>query len=199
MDLISRERTEWLARHAFPNEPALRAQIARWNMPPGLDADDVVQEVYAKLAMLDDTTEIEHPRAYMRTMARNIIGMHMRRGRIVPITAIEDFEGLEEADQTPDPERQVSDRQQLSMLATAVSELPKRSRVPFLLRIMDDLPYRDIGERLGMSENAVQKSIARSLKTLADRLGRGGGNGIAQASIRETGEKTDRKHGDPSD
>lgn len=199
MPLISHERTVWLARHALPNETALRVQLARWTMPPELDADDVVQEVYAKLAGLDDVARINYPRAYMITMARNIVGMHMRRGRIVPITAIEDFERIEVADQTPNPERQASDRQQLNLLANAVSDLPEKRRTAFLLRTVDDLPYHEIGRRLRMSENAVQKSIALSLKFLADRLGHGGGNNDSHASKGKAGDRTDHKDADAYD
>ncbi|MEJ7936152.1 sigma-70 family RNA polymerase sigma factor, partial [Sphingobium sp. AN558] len=86
--------------------------------------------------------------------------------------AIDETDALLIAADEPSPEVQVSDREQLHLLAIAVSELPESWRRAFLLRMIDELPYRDIGERLGISDNAVQKLIAKSLGRLITGLGR---------------------------
>lgn len=167
-------RARWLARNVLVHEPALRARLSRWRLPEGLDADDVVQECYAKLAMLPDVSDIRDPRGYLFQVGRSIILMHIRRARTVSIQAVERIEDLDLAADEVSPETQISDREQLHQLAVAIAELPEPSRSAFTLRMIEGLGHRDIGERLGMSVNAVQKNLARSLTSLAIRLGRGG-------------------------
>ena len=54
------QRNKWLARHVLPREGALRAAIARWRLPDGVDADDIVQEVFGNLAEVDDHAAIRN-------------------------------------------------------------------------------------------------------------------------------------------
>lgn len=170
---VSNERALWLARHIVPNERWLRAQIARWRLPHDLEPDDIIQEAYAKLAAMDSVLEIRNPRTYLFSIARSTMLMHIRHSRVVSIQAVDNLEKINLAADEPSPEMQVSDREQLHLLAIAISELPEPSRSAFILRVIDELPYREIGKRLGRSDNAVQKNIAKSLRMLMERLGRG--------------------------
>nr|WP_284732246.1 sigma-70 family RNA polymerase sigma factor [Sphingobium nicotianae] len=158
----------------MPHEPALRAQLHRWRVPDGLDADDIIQEAYAKLATLEDVEAIRNPKAYFYQIARSVILMHVRRARVVSIQAVEQIEQLAIASDEPGPDIQISDRQQLHLLATMIGALPKPARTAMTLRLVHDLSHREIGDRLGMSPNAVQKSLAKSLSTFVRQLGRGG-------------------------
>ena len=184
-------RVRWIARHVLPHEAALRAQIKQWSLPVDLDADDIVQEIYAKFTLMDEVEKIRHPRSYMMTAARNVLLMHLRRAQVVSIVAIESLENFDPADDSPGPEARATDRQQLQRLADKVATFPEPARSAFTLRMIDGLPHRAIGERLGLSENAVQKNIAKSLKLLADWLGRGG-NDRSRASNDRGEEMTDR-------
>ena len=159
----------------------MRAQLSRWRLPEGLEASDIVQECYARLAAMDCVAGILNPRAYLFSVARNIMLMHLRRSRVVSIRAVGDLETYALATDEPTPEQQVSDGEQLELLASAVAALPEPGRQAFILRVIDDLPHREIGQRLGLSDDAVQKSVAKSLRILADLLGRGG-NAAAGAS-----------------
>lgn len=171
---LSAEREIWLARCILPLEPGLRAQLRRWRLPDDLDADDVVQECYGKLAALDSVAEIRNPRNYLYSIARTTILMHVRRSRVVSIRTVDDLDSYALAADEPSPETQVSDREQLHILAMAVARLPEPGRSAFLLRVIDELSHREIGERLGMTGNAVQKNLTKSLQFLSDLLGRGG-------------------------
>ncbi|MEJ7932757.1 sigma-70 family RNA polymerase sigma factor [Sphingobium sp. AN558] len=172
MKPFSDDRALWIARHILPHEPALRACLSRWRLPTDLDPEDVVQEAYSRFAQMDSVDRILDPRAYLFSVARTILLMHVRHARVISIRAIDETDALLIAADEPSPEVQVSDREQLHLLAIAVSELPESWRRAFLLRMIDELPYRDIGERLGISDNAVQKLIAKSLGRLITGLGR---------------------------
>lgn len=175
------ERAIWLSRWILPHEPALRHQLARWRLPEGLEPDDVVQEAYARLAAIESIEEIREPRNYLFQVARSIVLSHLRRSRVVSIAAIGDLAQFDIADDQPSPEVQASDRDQLQRLALAVADLPGPQRSAFMLRVIDNLSYGEIGVRLGISENAAQKRVARSLILLMDRFGYGG-NGEPRTS-----------------
>lgn len=174
MARLAEDRALWIARNVLPHEPALRARLARWNLPEGMDADDVVQEAYCRFAAMESVDDVRNARSYFFMVARNAIVSHVRHSRVVSIRTVDDLERYDVAADEPSPEEQVSDRQQLRQLAEAVAELPEPSRRAFLMRVVDDMPHRAIGETLGMSDNAVQKNIARSIAALLVRIGRGG-------------------------
>lgn len=166
----------------MPHESALRSFIIRMGLPEGLDVDDVVQESYSELAAMESVETIRNPRAYFFSVARSTVLMHIRRSKIVAIRAVDHIEAYPIATEEPSPEQQVSDREQLYLLGVAIAELPDPGRTALLLRMMDELPHKEIARRLGMTDNAVQKSIAKSVGLLLRKLSMGG-NGSAGASI----------------
>lgn len=173
MVLISEERELWLARNILPNEGALRKHLARYNLPIDLEIDDVVQECYSNLATKETVVDIRHPRNYLYSVARTVILKHVQKARVTPIRLSELIESYEQASYDPSPEQQVSDREQLHILALAVSKLPEPGRRAFLMRVIDELSFREIGLRLGVSDNAVQKSVTKTVQKLGYLLGRG--------------------------
>lgn len=134
---------------------------------------------------------IAAPRVYFLQVARSVLLMHVRRARLVSIDVIADLDDLAISDDAPSPEVRASDREQLRVLARAVVRMGEPHRTIFMLRMLHDLPHRAIGEQVGMSENAVQKVLARTLQSLAGELGRGG-NAPARASL-PSGSKRDRQ------
>jgi RNA polymerase sigma factor (sigma-70 family) len=193
---VSDDRAIWLARHVLPHEPALRAWLTRWRVE-GLLVDDIVQETYAVLAGRASVEDIRNPRTYFFQTARSVILMHLRRSRVVSIRAVEDVERIGAAADEPSPERQVSDREELHRLAQAIAGLPDLGRQALTLRVIDGLSQREVGERMGISENAAQKHIAKSIHLLMTLFGRGG-NAPGDAS-KATTRETRARHGRTGD
>jgi len=185
MTRITAERELWLARHILPHEAALREQLARWRLPDDLEADDVIQESYSRLASMESVADIRSPRNYFYSVARTTILLHLRRSRIVPIRTVDDLDSFEVPADQPSPEEQASDREQLHLLALAVARLPEPGRKAFILRATEEVSHREIGERLGMTGNAVQKSLSKTIQMLGNLLGRGG-NADPRASNQQT-------------
>lgn len=180
MTQVSDERALWLARNALPHEPALRRWLAGKRLR-GIDLDDIVQETYAILASLEGVENIRNAKAYMFQTAYSVILAQVRRAQIISISTIDDIGQLAEEDGTPSPERVVSDRQELQLLADAIASLPPRSREVFVLRKIHGLQQRDVAQRLGVSEGTVEKQLQRAVKILTSLFGRGG-NSPRQAS-----------------
>jgi RNA polymerase sigma factor (sigma-70 family) len=173
MSGADRQRTRWFLRSILPHEPALRGWLSR-TTPPGVDADDVIQEAYTILAELESVDEIRHPRAYLFQVARSVIMRHVRRARIVPIHSMDDLERLEHPEDAASPEQYAIDRDELRQLAKAIAAMPLKTREAFVLRRVRDMPQREIAARMRISENTVETHISRGILFLIDWFGRGG-------------------------
>jgi RNA polymerase sigma-70 factor (ECF subfamily) len=168
-----KERSVWLAKFVMPYEPALRQWLMRYRAP-GLEIDDIVQETYAILAGLPSTDDIRNPRSYAFQTAYSIVLSYRRRARIVSITPVADMETFQNAADQPSPEAAVCDRDELQAVVAAVSNLPDRIREVFVLRKFDGLSQREVAQHLGISENIVEKSVAKALQALLNGFKRGG-------------------------
>jgi len=182
MGLPSIERAKWLAQNVVPHERAIRAWLAR--RTHDLDIDDVVQEMYARLASLDGIDAIRNPRQYAAQTAISIALNLARHARVVPMIPLGDFElGL--ASQEPSPERAVNSQEELRELQATLQELPGLCRTAFLLRRVEGLSQKEVAERLGISVKTVEKYMARSVRFLIQTYGRGGGSGTQVSKDRE--------------
>ncbi|MFT8480160.1 RNA polymerase sigma factor [Gluconobacter oxydans] len=161
--LSQNEKIIWLSRHIIPHERALRGWLRQFR---DIEVDDVVQECYA--TFLDVHVElIKAPQAYLFRMARNIVLQHYRRARIISITALADFDAQNIMDESPSPQQVVEVRQELECLHQMVEQLPERCRQVLLLRRLEGLSQRQVSERLGISENIVEKQVARGIRALS--------------------------------
>jgi len=160
-------RTRWFVRHILPHEPALRAWLGRRH-GAGFDVDDIIQESYALLAERTRLDDILNPRAYLFQVAQSLVIRNLRRARIVPIQAMEDFGHVEFADATATPEESAIDRDELRQLAQAIAAMPEQTREAFVLRRVHDLPQREIARRMQLSESTVEKHISRGIRWLGE-------------------------------
>jgi RNA polymerase sigma-70 factor (ECF subfamily) len=170
----STDRARWLATCIMPWELESRGWLRRV-VPAGLEVDDVIQEAYKILASLADVSRIANPRAYFYQVLKSLISEHVRRSNVATggdggklSVSPEPQEGLT-------PERILSGRQELESLYHAITRLPEPSRTIFILRKIDNLPQKVIAQRLRISENAVEKQIARGLRIILTQLKSDGG------------------------
>jgi RNA polymerase sigma-70 factor (ECF subfamily) len=189
MKLLSNARAKWLAVNIIPHERAIRSWLAR--RTHDLDIDDIVQEMYARLAALDDAEKISNPRQYASQTAISIALNLVRHARVVPMIAIGEFEGLELASLEPSAEEIVSSQEELRQLENTLAELPDTCRTAFLLRRVEGLSQKEVAEKLGVSIKAVEKYMARSIRLLIEVYG-GRGAGSARVS-KDNREKLRRR------
>ena len=172
-------RALWLARHILPHEPALRRWLRRLAAPQ-VEVDDVVQETYALLAALEAVDHIRDPRAYFYTAARSVLLQQVRRARIVPIDSMAEIDALRIQQGSP-TETAASEHQQLARLAQLIAGLPGKCRQAFVLRKVHGYSQREIAERMGISENTVEKHIGKGLRLLMQAMAGDGDGGGADA------------------
>lgn len=168
-----RERAAWLGRHVIPHEPELRNWLRRRPVE-GLDVDDIVQEVYARLVALYSVDHVDNPKTYAFQVASSVMINHIRRRKVVAIDSVASFEHLDVADDAASPEQLIADRDELRRLDKLLASLPTRVAQVFRLRRIEGLSQREVAQRLGLAESTVEKHMARGAVVVAERFKTGG-------------------------
>jgi RNA polymerase sigma-70 factor (ECF subfamily) len=167
------ERARWLSRNILPFEPLIRSRLRR-TFIYGLEIDDVIQEMYARIASLPSLNVIKHPLQYAFQTATAIIIDHMRRSRVISITAAGTLEQLGICAPEPSPEQQIEFREEIAAVAQSLAQLPERTREVLILRRVQGLSQQETADRLRISVKTVEKHMALGVAALMTRFGRGG-------------------------
>jgi RNA polymerase sigma-70 factor (ECF subfamily) len=137
---------------------------------------DLTQEVF--LAVYEGIENLRSESAFLSWLfatARNIGFRYLDRKRrsvgMTPPTSDPEESAMDSAPaHEPDPLDRLLDLERAAVLREAIEELPVRVQDCLRGRLVDDLSYREIGERLGISENTVAVHVHRGLKNLKARL-----------------------------
>lgn len=121
--------------------------------------EDVVQDCFLRL--LEATNEPQNSRAWLYTAVRNrCIDLLRQHNPLLTDIQPKDLDGLISDDEAQ--ERSFSE----ARLWEAIDGLPSRCREIFLLSKRDGLTYREIAQRLGLSEKTVEHQVSKALKRL---------------------------------
>lgn len=131
-------------------------------------AKDIVQEVFINLWNKKDTiTSDKSVKAYLFTSVRNrclnYIRDHKKFRSYLLDVEIEDEELAVEGNAMTEAETQIKIQQ-------AIAKLPEKCRQVFQLSRFDELKYKEIAEKLGISIKTVEVQISKALKILREEL-----------------------------
>jgi RNA polymerase sigma factor (sigma-70 family) len=138
-------------------------------------AEDVTQEVF--VSALRRMRETERPIAFkpwIYEIAKNACIDQFRRTRRTEEVSLEADEGLAPADygrlvgSDPAPHDAVETKQDLTDLCGAFGGLSDAHHEILLLRELEGLSYREIGDRMGMSRPAVESTLFRARRRLTE-------------------------------
>ena len=159
----------WFEREVLPLEAALM-QYLQHNWRNASDITDLRQDIYVRVYESALKGLPESPKAFVFTIARNLLIRRVRREQIVPFEAVSDFEALGTAIDAPGPENALIARDELRRLQTALDHLPPRCREAFVMQQIDGLTHREIATRMGINERTVQTHLRDAGRALADIL-----------------------------
>lgn len=136
------------------------------------DAEDATERTFlaALRALPEFRDEGATFRAWLFRIAHNTI-INARRSRLRRRTEPLP-EGLERIAPNADPARLVLEADESRRVLRAVAELPDDRRQVVLLRFVDGLSSREIGQVMDRSEGAARVLLHRALRDLAARLAR---------------------------
>lgn len=123
-------------------------------------AEDITQEAFLRLLETGRDRDIEKPLAFLYTVARNLCIDEFRRKKLNELTAVPE-------DMPADNESQIIDAVSVKI---ALDELTEREREIVLLKVVNEVPVKDISKIFGISRFAVYREVKKILKKLERRL-----------------------------
>ena len=139
--------------------------------PKTVEPDDLVQEVFVRLAKRADLASIEQVQGYLFQTAASVLADRFRRDGRKP-AFIESFDDDTHGAADFTPERVYKDRQGLDALVRGLNALPERTRHIFVLYHFEGMRQKDIAAGFDMPISTVEKHMARANRYLADCVGR---------------------------
>ncbi len=110
--------------------------------------------------------------AWTYAIARNLLAGWYRRGAI-ELRAMQRL-GIERPElDAVEHERLIELgglQQERQRVAQRLAELPEQQRAAVRLRVVDERPYADLADALGISEQTARARVSRGLRTLAAQL-----------------------------
>ncbi|MGH8083172.1 MAG: RNA polymerase sigma factor [Lysobacter sp.] len=157
----------WFTSEILVHEEALLNYLRRW-WPQNDEVHDLRQEVYVRVYEAAGKARPHQPKSFLFATARHLMTDRLRRGRVVSIESVGDFESLNVLVDEVSPERRLGARQNLRRLSDAFDRLPDRCREVVWLRRVEELPQKQVALRMGITEKTVEKQIAKGMRLLAE-------------------------------
>ena len=126
------------------------------------NANDLVQDTFARILAGRDNDVIREPRAYLTTIASRLTAQYFRR-LALERAYLDALAGMQE-ESAPSPETRMLVVEALTAVSRVLNGLSPRVRDIFLLSQLDGLTYAEISSQFDMSVNAVQKSMIRAFQ-----------------------------------
>jgi RNA polymerase sigma factor (sigma-70 family) len=131
-------------------------------------AEDIVQQVFLRVAAGQGRTEITSPGWYLRRAARNLIRDKARSALRRSEASHVPYEDV--ALQAGDLVAQLEARDRLRRIEEAVDRLKPLTRQIFLACRLDGYSYAQVAEQTGLSVRGVEKQMHRAIKQLGRHL-----------------------------
>jgi RNA polymerase sigma-70 factor (ECF subfamily) len=148
--------------------------FARWLTQNREEAEDLVQETYAKALKGFSSFQLgTNFRAWMYRILRNTFltsRTGLRAASTVSLDSEEDGPELTVENETPETILMRSSNSQL--VRSAIDDLPVHYRETLLLCDVEEMSYREIAETLSIPIGTVMSRLSRARHTLRDHLGR---------------------------
>jgi RNA polymerase sigma factor (sigma-70 family) len=144
--------------------------LARWLVRNPQDAQDIVQESYLRAYKFFSGYQGGDARAWLLKIVRNTSYSFLEKNR--PASQTEEFdEKVHTSDVAPlDAEAELERAAESRMLRDALNELPLNFREILILRELEGLSYKEIGEVVNVPIGTVMSSLARGRDRLREVL-----------------------------
>ena len=131
-----------------------------------MDAEDLTQDVFLKLYKNLKKFRFESAfTTYLYRINSNQINSYFRKSKWRNLLNLDDYPEL--TDEPENYEREWT-RQKLR---NVISTLPKKQQAVVTMRIIQQLPFRDIAEVLNISDNSAKVNFHYAIKRLKEKIG----------------------------
>lgn len=157
---------ELVFKSHFKNLHAYACTIIRDTIP----AEEIVQTIFLKLwERREETAILENVSAYLYRAVHNESLNYLRH---LKVRTAYQHHAMRQHKQTEQekPAEKVLLGELEKRLETALKELPEQCRTIFQLSRFEDLKYREIADRLGLSVKTIENQMGKALKLLRLKL-----------------------------
>ncbi|MDX1906854.1 MAG: RNA polymerase sigma-70 factor [Bacteroidia bacterium] len=125
-------------------------------------SEDLTQEAFMILWRKRETIDATKVKSYLYTIAHNLFLNEIKHQKVVlkfnqqPTSTVSN----------ESPQYQMEEEEFRAQLLKAISDLPEKNRVVFLMNRMEKMTYKDIADSLGISIKAVEKRMHKALQEL---------------------------------
>jgi RNA polymerase sigma-70 factor (ECF subfamily) len=133
------------------------------------DAQDLMQELYLALLKVPDSQVIRHRKAYLFTIAGNLVHQHWQRRKVQPLlVSLDDLLGSVSQDtltasEAAMPESAVALAERLSHFTQRLTGLSPKVQRAIVLHHRDGYTCDEIAKKLSVVTHRVKKYLVRGL------------------------------------
>lgn len=132
-------------------------------------AQDIVQDAFLRLHERLD--EVREPKAWLYRTVHNLAMSHHRKNRKVVTLDFEDESGFPEpTDHEALPDDRLERMEAVGMAMLCLDRLKENARVLIQMKFVEDLSYKEIAERTGLTVGNVGYKLHHAIKFLAKEL-----------------------------
>ena len=139
-------------------------------------AEDIVQEAFMRLHA--HFAEVREPRRWLYRTAHNLaLNQQRATAKIVPLDPGNDDAGPrvpESADPQPLPDEQIARWEGIGLVRLSLESLDERSRELIRLKFHENLSYKEMSARTGLTVGNVGYVLHHAIKAMADELAKNG-------------------------
>lgn len=146
--------------------PALTRYFRR-RATQAADVDDLVQDVFTRLAVREQGDAIRQPEAYLLRSAANVWRDYLRRQKTHARDAHDEYRDEQHSSEESGPDHVLQGMQTIEVLLRALDELPGRTRQVFVLCRVEGMRQQAVARRLGISISAIEKHMMKAIAHLA--------------------------------
>lgn len=142
---------------------SLLAQVER--LTRRSDSEDLLHDAYVRMAARSAKPDNEEAFLVRAAVNRGRDAYRREKVRGGP----DGDDALERLwDNAPMQDEAIIAKARLKRVSEGIERLPPRTREVFMLQRIDNLKYREIAERLNISQSAVEKHMAKAMTFLGD-------------------------------
>lgn len=131
------------------------------------DVEDVVQETYVRILLVDEPSKIENPKSYLFKIARNLALDNVKSAasrlteswdesmHVYAVGVGHDYDETFE---------RAASSEEFGHFCEAVRQLPKQARRVFVLKKIYGYSQREIACELGIAESTIEKHISLAIR-----------------------------------
>ena len=150
-----------------------RAPLLRYfqkRAPATVEPEDLVQEVFVRLARRANLASINQIEGYLFQTAASVLADRYRRDAVRQETAHQEYEDSEHGFTGLSPERVLIGKDRIRLIVCALHDMPERMQKVFILYHFEHVTQVEIADRLKMGLSTVEKDMASANAILLNRL-----------------------------